>query len=300
MKVRSSRKQFDPNDPNFRWHVFLYGFGGCGKTKWIRDFAQRDHYPVVVSTYEQDLTLDGAEIPIFTVEHPDELIAIVQQPKNVIERVLHADPNWKDYPVDTFAFDILRELQLLLFGEPKTTKDIEVFDGAITIPRTGGFGVMSEPNARDAAGVPSTKDYRLLDIRTRGLIRSIEKMPYHTIITAHAEHNFDPRTHLKLSGDAKRDKELKASATITGFPSIEGYSAKADIPALVSDFMIYMDSPDQESYYMYPKPNKNFMARTRLAEFVRPVLEWTDKNGYDVLVQEVKRGMERKTKGGTK
>lgn len=295
MKVRRSKKEFDPAALDFHWHLFLYGYPGCGKTRTIVDFKNAGFHPVVVATYEQDLTLEGADIPLLTVEHPDELKAIVSKPRNVIEQVLWPDLG-EEYPVDLFAFDILRDLQMLLFGEAKTTKDVEVFDGKVIMERSPGFGVMAEPNARDAAGVPSNKDYRLLDINTRAIVKKIEKMPYHTITTAHAEVRFDERTTAKLTGDVKKDKEIKAQGNIKGFPSLEGYSAKADLPGLVSDFMLYMDTPDQESFYIYPKPSKGFYARTRLAEFMPRVIDWTGRNAYEVLVETVNKGMERKKK----
>lgn len=295
MKIRRSRNELDLADPDFLWHLFLYGYPGCGKTKAVKDFQDAGFHPIVVATYEQDLTLTGANIPILTVEHPLELMALVQKPKNVIEQVLWPALD-EEYPVNLIMFDVLRDLQMLLFGESKTIKDTQVFDGAVTIEKTKGFGVMSEPNARDATGIPSPKDYRLLDLNTRALVKKIEKMPYHTITTAHAEINYDERTHAKLTGDAKKDKEIKAQATIKGFPSLEGYSAKSDLPGIISDFMLYMDTPDQESFYMYPKPSKGYHARTRVAEFMPRVIDWTDKNAHDVLTETIRIGMEKKKK----
>lgn len=295
MRVRRSSKELDLKGEDFLWHLFFYGYPGCGKTKVVKDFKDRGFHPVVVATYDQDVTLMGSDIPVMTVDHPLELQALVQQPKNVIEQVLWPALG-EEYPVDLIMFDVLRDLQMLLFGESKTIKDTQVFDGKVTIEKTQGFGVMSEPNSRDATGIPSTKDYRLLDINTRSLVKKIEKMPYHTITTAHAELNLDERTKAKLTGDVAKDKTIRANATIKGFPSLEGYSAKSDLPGIISDFMIYMDTPDQESFYMYPKPNKGFYARTRLAEYMSSVLDWTGKNAYDVLTQEVQRGIERKKK----
>ncbi|MEE8114938.1 MAG: AAA family ATPase [Nitrososphaerales archaeon] len=295
MKIRRSQKAFDWTSDEFLWHLFLYGYPGCGKTKVVKDFQEVGFKPIVVATYQQDITLSGSNIPVLTVEHPLELMALVQKPKNVIEQVLWPALE-EEYPVDLIMFDVLRDLQMLLFGESKTIKDTEVFDGKVTIEKTAGFGVMSEPNARDATGIPSPKDYRLLDLNTRALVKKIEKMPYHTITTAHAEVNFDERTHAKLTGDQKKDKEIKAQATIKGFPSLEGYSAKSDLPGIISDFMIYMDTPDQESFYMYPKSAQGFHARTRVAEFMPRMIDWTGKNIYKVLTETIEKGMERKKK----
>lgn len=295
MKVRRSSKEFDLTADDFLWHLFLYGYPGCGKTKVVKDFQERGFHPIVVATYEQDITLLGANIPVMTLDHPLELQALVQKPKNVIEQVLWPALG-EEYPVDLIMFDVLRDLQMLLYGQSKQQKDIQVFDGAVTLEKNDGFGVMSEPNARDATGIPSNKDYRLLDINTRAVVKKIEKMPYHTITTAHAELNLDERTRAKLTGDAKKDKEIKATGNIKGFPSLEGYSAKADLPGIISDFMLYMDTPDQESFYLYPKPSKGFYARTRVAEFLPRTIDWTGKNMYDVLSKTIKQGMERKKK----
>ncbi len=295
MKVRRSSKQLDLKSAEFLWHIFLYGYPGCGKTKVVKDFLDRGFFPIVVATYEQDVTLMGSNIPVLTLDHPQELQALVMQPKNVIEKVVWPALG-EEYPVNLFMFDNLRDLQMLLFGEAKTTKASTAFDGAITIEKTDGFGVMSEPNARDATGIPATKDYRLLDINTRAIVKKIEKMPYHTITTAHAEVNLDERTKAKLTGDIAKDKEIKAKGTVKGFPSLEGYSAKADLPGLISDFMFYMDTPDQESFYLYPKPSKGFYARTRVAEFMPRSIDWTGKNVYDVLTDIIERGQKKAKK----
>jgi len=272
------------------WHLFLYGYPGCGKTKVAADFHNRGLPMVLVSTYEQDLTLtiEGIDAPILNPTNEDELRAIIECPEEVIERVIQPmedeDGNkpFADYEPKLFVFDILRELQLVIFGEGGRTIDTEVFEGSVILPKAKASGILALPNARDAQGVPSNKDYRLLDMKMRGIVARIEKMKYHTIVTAHAEKDFAPQDKLQLTGDPKTDKELKANATPQGYPSLEGFSLKKDLPGLVSDFFLYMES-NGNKFTIYPKPSKGFMARTRLNAVMPPALDWTGKNAYDVL-----------------
>jgi hypothetical protein len=248
----------------------------------------------VVSTYESDLTLsvEGVDAPILNPTSEDELRAIIECPEEVIEKVIQpmedeeGNRPFENYVPKLFLFDILRELQLVVFGNGGRVKDTDVFDGAVTLPKAKAQGILSLPNARDAQGVPSNKDYRLLDMKMRGIVTRIEKMPYHTIVTAHAERDFAPQDKMQLTGDPKKDAELKQNASPVGYPSLEGFSLKADLPGLVSDFFLYMDS-NGSNFTMYPKPSKGFMARTRLNAVMPPALDWSGKNAYDVLASKL-------------
>lgn len=277
-------------------HAFIYGYPGCGKTRFIADFHNASQPAVIVAGYNSSRTLEaqGVDCPIIVPSSLEELIAIVQMPEEVISKVIH--PIFPGYEVKTWAFDILRDIQAIVFGEG-ATKQETVFDGAITLPASRGTGVMALPNARDGE-VPSPKDYRILDNRMRSLLRSIEKMRYHTIITAHAERDYSAETQKKLTGDPKLDKELKHDAVMVGYPSLDGFSAKADISGLAGEMLLYLESPKGTEYFMYPKPHpQGFHARTQIAEHMPPRIDWTGKNAYtlltniinDVKKKEVKR-----------
>jgi hypothetical protein len=283
------------------WHMFLYGYPGCGKSKVAADFHNAGLPMVIVSTYERDLTLtmEGVDAPILNPTTEDELRAIIECPETVIEKVIHPmeddDGNrpFENYEPKLFFFDILRELQLVIFGDGGRIKDVEVFDGALSLPKSKASGILALPNARDAQGVPSNKDYRLLDVKMRGIVSRIEKMQYHTIVTAHAERDFTPQDKMQLTGDPKKDAELKIAATPQGYPSLEGFSLKKDLPGLVSDFFMYMES-NGNSYTIYPKPSKGFMARTRLAGVMPPALDWTGKSAHEVLSSKLQAALKEK------
>jgi hypothetical protein len=256
---------------------------------------------VIVSTYEKDLTLsvEGVDAPILNPKNEDELRAIIECPEEVIEKVIQPMEDedgsrpFENYQPKLFLFDIIRELQLVVFGEGGRVKEIEVFDGAMTLPKEKAKGILSLPNKRDAQGVPSNKDYRLLDMKMRGIISRIEKMPFHTIVTAHAERDFTPQDKMQLTGDPKKDADLKSVASPVGYPSLEGFSLKADLPGLVSDFFLYMTS-NGNNFTIYPKPSGGFMARTRLNSVMPPALDWTGKSAYNVLNSQLQKATKEK------
>lgn len=270
-------------------HSFIYGYPGCGKTKFIADFHNSGQYVAVVAGFNTSRTLElqGADCPIIVPSSLEELIAIVQMPEEVIAKVIQ--PVFPGYVVKTWAFDVIKDLQMLILGEDKYKKT-EIFDGLMTF-ESEATGIMAMPNARDVG--PSNKDYRVLDMRLRSLLRSIEKMPYHTIITAHAERDYSPELMKKLTGDPKLDKDLKHEAVMAGYPSLEGFSAKSDISGLAGEMLLYLESPKGVEYYIYPKPHhQGFHARTQMAEHLPPRIDWTGKNAYEILtkyINEVKK-----------
>lgn len=279
MKTRRTLKMME----TCLFHLFLYGFPGVGKTKFAGDF-HRAGLPIVLVTDEQgEMTLDTMNIdaPILVPESEMELIAIVEQPQNVTKHIINKMEGFEEYEPKCWVFDNFRTLQTIIFGHLGQLRDEEVFDGLITLEKKPATGVMKMPVKRPEVGTPSPTDYRIMEMKARGLIKKIEDMPYHTIITAHAEKNFSVETHMKLTGDPKIDKDIPR--TFSGWPSLEGWALKTDGGGLGSDFFIYLEA-DGDNFTMYPKPAKGFYARTRLAkQFKSKSLDWSNKNGYELL-----------------
>lgn len=274
-------------------HIFGYGYPGCGKTKLIGDYHNAGQSVAIVAGYNTSRTLElqGVDCPIIVPSSLDELIAIVQLPEEVEEKIIH--PVFPGYKVKTWAFDILKDLQMIIFGEGGRPKSI-IFDGDMELPVFKPTGIMSIGGSLQDDGSPTNKAYRILDMRLRSLLRSVEKMQYHTIITAHAEKDYTPEVVKRLTGDPKIDKDLKAEAVMTGYPALEGFSAKSDISGLAGEMLLYLESPRQTEYFIYPKPHpQGFHARTQMAEHLPPRIDWTNKNAFELLsklVKEAKRG----------
>lgn len=274
-------------------HSFIYGYPGCGKTKFIADFHNSSQSVAVVAGYNSSRTLElhGVDCPIIVPSSLEELIAIVQMPEEVEAKVIH--PEFPEYKVKTWAFDILKDLQMIILGEAPA-KGEEVFGGAFKLSVEKGSGIMAAGTSRQDDDTPTNKAYRILDMKLRSLLRSIEKMRYHTIITAHAERDYTPDTMKKLTGDQKLDKELKHDAVMQGYPSLEGFSAKGDISGLAGEMLLYLESPNQKEFYIYPKPHhQGFHARTQMAEYLTPRLDWSGKNAYELLTKLIKESKEK-------
>jgi hypothetical protein len=278
MKTRRTTKLLESEN----FHFFVYGFPGSGKTKFIGDFHKAGQNVVLVTDEQGEMTLaiEGLDIPILVPETEDEIRAIIEQPEAVTEGLIHKMPGFEEYEPKCWAFDNIRTLQQTIFGELGDPKARDVLDGIVTLPKTPDTGVMAMPVKRADVGTPSPTDYRIMEMKTRGMIKKIEDMKYHTIITAHAEKNFSVETHMKLTGDPKKDKDV--TKTIAGWPSIEGWSLKTDVGGLGSDFFVYLEG-DGTSFYMYPKPAKGFHARTRLAKHMPSSLVWTNANAFEIF-----------------
>ena len=270
-------------------HSFIYGYPGCGKTKFIADFHNAGENVAIVAGFNSSRTLElqGVDCPIIVPTSLEELIAIVQMPEEVQAKVIQ--PEFPGYVVKTWAFDILKDLQMIIFGEAGMSKQT-VFDGALEMPATKPTGVMMlEGSRQDKDDTPSNKAYRVLDMRLRSLLRSIERMKYHTIVTAHAEKDYSSELIKRLTGDSKLDKDLKHDAVMVGYPSLEGFSAKSDISGLAGEMLLYLESPKQTEYFIYPKPHhQGFHARTQMADSLPPRIEWTGKNAFELLTKLIK------------
>ena len=294
MKFRSSMSSIEHH------HIFAYGYPGSGKTKIARDYYDALGPGVISVTNEvSEATFSnyGVDIPILEPETQDELRAIITMPEKVHEKIIVEQMGY-DFPkIHTVLFDNLRMSQLMVFGEG-ARKEVKVFDGAITLPAIKESGIMALPNKRDFAGLPSNKDYRFLDMEMRKIVDKIDRMPCHTIVTAHAEEDFAPRTRLELSGIDTNSREgkkefMETPKQYSGYPSLEGFALKADLAGLVSDLFLYLFW-DGTTYYVCPKPIKGFMARTRMAEVMPKQYNWTDKNMYKWIEEKRKDMKERK------
>jgi len=280
------------------FHIFLYGLPGCGKDKFAGDFHLRGQDMVLVTSEEGDLTLRtmGITCPRLIPENTDEVQAIIEKPEDVVRNVINVQPGFENYVPKTWAFQNLRKIQNTLFGEGPR-KETQVMGGTVTLEKREATGIMSEPNRRDSPEVPSNKDYRMLDARMRGVVALIEKMPYHTIVTTHAEIDLSKASRAEIITRDSQTKEGRAklneaNVEMEGWPSLDGFSLKYDLPGLVGDFYIFLEG-DGKNFYMYPKPYKKFYARTRVAPFMPSSLDWTNKNAYDEIMARYKMALSK-------
>jgi hypothetical protein len=287
MKYRRSTDYSDKH------HLFLYSFPGAGKTKAARDYYEALGEGLVIVSNENRaeaiFDIKGYDVPILEPENQDELRAIISMPDVVVDKIVKEKMGYTFDKAHTFLFDNIRMTQIMIFGEGKRAGG-KAFDGLIDIPPQEATGILALPNKRDFAGVPSNKDYRLLDMDMRKIVDKIDRMPYHTIVTTHAEEDYSMRTQLTLTGDKNKDKDVDRQ--FSGYPSLEGFSLKADLPGLVSDLFLYLYW-DGNRYYVCFKPLKGWYARTTMAEIMPPQLDWTDKNMYEII-----EGMKKKARGG--
>jgi len=279
MKFKSTAEASD------HLHAFLYGDGGSGKTKAIGDF-HLSGAPVVLVSREPNgaipLQMRGIAAAHLIPECEDDLLGIILEPQQVIEKIIHKMPGFETYAPLTFAFDGLRSLQRMVMGFTPTAERT-VLD-QVLLPANLGSGVMSLPAARPGVGVPSNKDYRILDIKMRNLVAGIEMMPYHTIITAHYEKDFDIETHLSMTGDQKTDKEV--TRRFQGYPSLEGFSMKYDLPNICSSFYLFLKKAGGK-YTIQADNTFEAKARTRIAEVMPLQLDWTGQNIYTILQRKM-------------
>lgn len=284
------------------FHLFLLGAPGAGKTKLIGDFHEAGQPVVIVSVENDRMTLPalGIHVPILVPESENDLRAIVEVPEQVIERVVRKIPGFAEYEPKTFAFDNLRLIQRVVFGEGPR-RETELASGVV-LPKRDETGIMAMPNKRDASGIPANKDYRLLDDRMRAFIFFITQMKYHTIVTTHEERDLAIDSKLKLTGDPEKDKLINRQTS--GYPALEGFSLKYDLPGLISDYFLRLEWTGQ-NYFMHTQPNGGFHSRTRINQVMPAQIDWTGQNAYHILRKKYEQAQQKaaqkvREKGGAK
>lgn len=274
MRIGTTGSIKDP-EKDLKLHIFAYGQPGTGKTHLIGDFPS----PVLVTGEEGTLTLAarGLNIPVLYIDNENEFRGIVERPDLVTLNVIQKIPGFEAYQPETWAFDTLSRLQYRIMGEGRR-KGIEAFDG-VKLDDRAGYGILGSGLERS----PEIKDYGQFNSKMKSLLSMIEQMPYHTIVTAHAGIDLTEESDKRLN--AKNDDQ-----TYMGYPQMIG-SLKYDIAGLVSDFFVYLYTTDGCRFTMCPKPFGRFFARTRIAKVMPISLDWTDKNGYELLLNYFKQSL---------
>jgi hypothetical protein len=246
----------------FNYHIFLYGVSGHGKTQATASFPGL----VMVSPFKHsDATLDEG-VPFINPETEEELRAVIEAPDLVIERYIK--PVFPDYEVRTFCFDILRDLQALCLGHERIPA---VKDGdRIIVPERAPHGAMARPGNRNAKTVGNELDYRIVDSHMRAILAIIDDMPFHTILTAHADQ----------VGRKKGDDDSEWQRY---YPAVEGWALKRDLPGIVGDFCLALEKRG-DRFLCHPETTKDYFARNRWRKRgLTKTFDWTDKSFYEIL-----------------
>ena len=273
------------------FHLFLYGAPGAGKTKFLGDFHEAGQDVLRVGEHDLvTLPARGIHVPTVMPTTENELRALIEVPEMVLDRVIRKHPGYETFTPKTIAFDNLRLLQRMIFGVGALAADDTLFEGAGGLPERKPTGIMAYPNTRDFAGLPSNKDYRLLDEHMRSLLHNITEMPYHTIVTSHEERDLSVESRRKLTGDDKLDKQV--ARHLSGFPALDGFSLKYDLPGIISDYYIRLEW-DGGRYIMNMRPSQGFHARTRINQVMPPTIDWTDQNAYHILLKKYQQAQQK-------
>ncbi len=263
-------------------HGFAYGKSRVGKTTLGIHFHKAG-FPLLVVTMEPGpvrAAMDAAGVtdaPIMVPADADDLFLFLEY------QIPYLDRHLNSYRPGMVLLDNIRGLQTLLIGEPE--RKAQTIDG-IKIEAQAATGLMRLPNSRDAGapGLPAFKDYRILDRETRRLLRCVDGMEYHTLITAHEDLDYDAKTRLMTAGLEGKQAAGKPRV-ISGFPSMEGFETKKDIPGLISGPFLHMTRSESGRYQIWTQSHDEWFADGRgiNATSANPI-DWTDKDGCAILV----------------
>jgi len=273
MQVRDSQQEN-------RWlRIFAYSQMGAGKTELGAEFPNQ----VWVDFDRSDMTLDakGLSVPVLSPENEDEIRALIDHPEESLEYLLK-DTKFEGYKPETFVWDTVSSMQNVVFGDGPR-KQVEVFGGNVVLEKEKAWGIMSEPNSRDNPAIPAPKDYRLFEVRFRGIIAKICQMPYHTICTSHSGLDLTPDSPRNLSAP-------DSQKTYQGYPNIVG-KMKYDI-GKDYDFYLYL-YVRSGSHFMASQDYGKFNARTRVKGVMPAQVDWTNKSAFKILTDYYNKSKEK-------
>ena len=96
-----------------------------------------------------------------------------------VKEVVAADPKFKDYQVEVFAYDTISSMEEIIMGErPQQETPL--------LKASTGYGIMKINRKRDGTFEPAPGDYKALINRTKAFLRRVREMEMHTIVTCHA------------------------------------------------------------------------------------------------------------------
>lgn len=272
------------------WHHLLYGASRSGKTTLA---AQTGGYCLAV-TAEPQVTLgafvaQGRDASSFAVWCPptdEDLFLFLDYPTEYREKNLPSIPS-----PDLILFDNLQGLQLIVIGRPEQP---ERKAGDLTIPKQKATGIVGDvpKSSRDVeASNPealSQAQYGVLGRRSRRLLNSIDSLSVNTIITATEQYDFDERYRKDAEGRSSKESAGRPRE-VKGYPATEGSMTKHFLAACVSGAFLHMVKDEKLGYLIHTKPHldeqrvKWFADPRGLANGAQPPLNWTNKNGAELL-----------------
>lgn len=257
--------------------IFCYGQPGCGKTHFIlSSYWEKDNArggPIVfdfdkrgVDATAADMGLSG-KIPVIELKTEEEMIWSCSYPEEV-KAMVAADPKFKDYKVEVFAYDTISSMEEIILGEtPRAKTEL--------LPSTSGSGLMAITRKRDGSFEPALGDYKALVNRTKAFLRRVREMPEHTIVTCHASKALTPDSPKGLKVP-EEDKQYGIFPMLTGDNK---YNC-----AKWHDFFLYMKGQHGQ-HTTYTRGQGTFVARTRLESKLQPQINglsfWDLKAKYD-------------------
>lgn len=207
--------------------------------------------PVLIDFEEGYLTaeVEGYDIPVLQPKVESDLLKILEAPHIVQKEIQEA--GFPGYEVKTWIYDSASSMEDWLLGEPArpVTGDL---------PAKPGKGIMATARRRQN-NEPSIEDYRELRSKMLGFFNMVRQMPYHTVITAHAQIREDEASPKGLGANPNEQTSM-------GLPSLTG-RLKYHADNLV-DLFLYCESrrvSNRMEYKAWPIPHGMWHARTRIA-----------------------------------
>jgi hypothetical protein len=242
--------------------IFIYGLPGCGKTHFIlSSYWEKDGKrggPVVFDFDKRGVDATAADmglsdkIPVLALHSEEEMIWSCSYPEEV-KAIVAADPKFKDYEVEVFAYDTVSSMEEIILGEtPRVQTPL--------LPATQGNGLMAIQRRRDGSFEPALGDYKALVNRTKAFLRRVREMPQHTIVTCHASKALTPESPRGLK-TPEEDKQYGIYPMLTGDNK---YNC-----AKWHDFFLYMTGK-QGMHTSHTRGQGTFVARTRLESKLKP------------------------------
>jgi len=201
----------------------------------------------------------GIDVPVIQPKCEEDILRILETPESVIEEI-HEVEKFKDYEVETWAFDSLTSMQSLLLGctyRPATDN----------LPERKGTGILGVTRVRYFEGEPQIEDFVIVMGKIIGFMNAVRQMRYNTIVTCHSE--------LEKTEDSPKGLNVEQSRVKHGgYPSVIG-KIRYRLGGL-ADFFLYMEAVRRGNSLQYKAHTINqdvWKARNRMQEVLPHEIE---------------------------
>lgn len=274
------------------FHHFLYGASRCGKTTLAAQAAKRGMFTLAV-TMEPGVTRQAFEdagaleqLELFVPPSDKMLFVFLDYTEAYLDKFFNG------LRPDLILIDNLSGIQSTIIGhvaEPAIDLDGWKIEAK---PGMGILGNIPKSSDKDATNpeLMAQAQYFNLGMRSERLLRTIDALPFNTIITTLEQYDFDEKSKKDSQGRSAKEAAGRPRR-VKGWPATKGNITKGILPSCVSGAVLHLTRDDSKTPPIYrihtrthtDRDGVEWEAEPRGLGKLSPIIDWSSKDGAEIL-----------------